>query len=510
MRKLRSLFSKFTFCSIIIFISYSITSNWKRHQPQQVVAKNNFKFTEVTKVTANVDKNLEKLKKLDEEMRKNIRCKIEYYGTFYPTSKLQKIRNSASFEIPSKHCVEFCGKRNFSFAVIFQNKNNCLCDNDASNLINLRHIDCSKSKSCVQLHHIVSCSIGVVSEEELVDKHLGCFQIPSNIKLITSINDVISPRECWWRCGQRGQVLSLWQPNSCRCTRFTARFFMLMTSQRFQHVYIVNSFNLQHRLSHFYNCATSNHALVYVTWAEDKRCSKMQFFNADPKNRVVLTSVPGSGNTWLRYLVEKASGYFTGSIYRDTPVFRKGFLGEMTRGGILIKHHLYEDELKRFNAIVFIIRDPYQSMISEFQRQKTKSHTGVVEKDRFKSDFVIYDKETLRVLATKLLASQKPIYIIHYNDLVRDPINEVRKLLDFPPLAPIRTNDVTERLFCLSASTTGPFRRHHKPIDFDPFNDTIKQEVNGVISDVRQLLNARGFSLPAYEKPLSGNVMHRQ
>ena len=110
------------------------------------------------------------------------------------------------------------------------------------------------------------------------------------------------------------------------------------------------------------------------------------------------------------------------------------------------------------------------------------------------------------MLATKLLASQKPIYIIHYNDLVRDPINEVRKLLDFPPLAPIRTNDVTERLFCLSASTTGPFRRHHKPIDFDPFNDTIKQEVNGVISDVRQLLNTRGFSLPAYEKPLSGMV----
>jgi hypothetical protein len=35
---------------------------------------------------------------------------------------------------------------------------------------------------------------------------------------------------------------------------------------------------------------------------------------------VALASYPGSGNTWLRYLIEGAGGVFTGSRYKDLQI----------------------------------------------------------------------------------------------------------------------------------------------------------------------------------------------
>ena len=43
---------------------------------------------------------------------------------------------------------------------------------------------------------------------------------------------------------------------------------------------------------------------------------------------VMLTSFPGSGNTWTRLLIEDVTGYFTGSVYWDQSLYDGGFLGE--------------------------------------------------------------------------------------------------------------------------------------------------------------------------------------
>ena len=41
-----------------------------------------------------------------------------------------------------------------------------------------------------------------------------------------------------------------------------------------------------------------------------------------------LVSYPGSGNTWIRYLIEAASGVYTGSIFRDKSILAAGHHGE--------------------------------------------------------------------------------------------------------------------------------------------------------------------------------------
>ena len=51
-----------------------------------------------------------------------------------------------------------------------------------------------------------------------------------------------------------------------------------------------------------------------------------RFANASSLPIFPLASYPGSGNTWVRYLLEGLSGVFTGDIYRDRRL-KRIFLG---------------------------------------------------------------------------------------------------------------------------------------------------------------------------------------
>ena len=58
-------------------------------------------------------------------------------------------------------------------------------------------------------------------------------------------------------------------------------------------------------------------------------CKPLGFRAAIPQRDsvVALASFPGSGNTWLRYLLQQATGIITGSIYKDHALLRNGFPG---------------------------------------------------------------------------------------------------------------------------------------------------------------------------------------
>ena len=42
-----------------------------------------------------------------------------------------------------------------------------------------------------------------------------------------------------------------------------------------------------------------------------------------------LISFPGSGSTWIRRIIEEATGVYTGAIYCDNSLKLKGFYGEV-------------------------------------------------------------------------------------------------------------------------------------------------------------------------------------
>ena len=81
---------------------------------------------------------------------------------------------------------------------------------------------------------------------------------------------------------------------------------------------------------------------------------------------VALASFPGSGNTWLRGLLELATNVCTGSIYCHAHFRTRGFNGEGVHSGstLVVKTHEYTHSTQ-FVSTVFIVRNPYHAIIAQ-------------------------------------------------------------------------------------------------------------------------------------------------
>lgn len=57
-------------------------------------------------------------------------------------------------------------------------------------------------------------------------------------------------------------------------------------------------------------------------------CSPLRYIPIEQRhNKTALASFPGSGNTWLRYLLQQVTGILTGSVYNDLFLKNNGFPG---------------------------------------------------------------------------------------------------------------------------------------------------------------------------------------
>ncbi|XP_042216873.1 uncharacterized protein LOC121862623 [Homarus americanus] len=120
--------------------------------------------------------------------------------------------------------------------------------------------------------------------------------------------------------------------------------------------------------------------------------------------RVNLVSFPRSGNTWTRYLLEAATGVFSGSVYSDRTLYNNGFLGETDSVGskrtIIQKTHATSvylhfpvDQADRYKLIdpglpaVLILRNPAEAIISYWKfiksRGKKNMHTAQIPLTKF-------------------------------------------------------------------------------------------------------------------------------
>ena len=122
---------------------------------------------------------------------------------------------------------------------------------------------------------------------------------------------------------------------------------------------------------------------------DDKVCRRRAFRRSG--KLVALASFPGSGNTWTRTLLEQATGIYTGSIYRDETLVNAGFEGEclISRNVIAIKTHgTYEPGVNQrisvnFDSVIYIVRNLYDALVSEYSRRRTKSHIQALSLSAF-------------------------------------------------------------------------------------------------------------------------------
>jgi hypothetical protein len=101
---------------------------------------------------------------------------------------------------------------------------------------------------------------------------------------------------------------------------------------------------------------------------------------------VALASFPGSGNTWLRYLLQQATGILTGSVYKDYGLLKSGFPAEsiFNSSVLIVKTHEWGSSgWEKFGKAVLLVRDPAKAILAEFNRQ-SGGHVGFASPDRYK------------------------------------------------------------------------------------------------------------------------------
>ena len=113
------------------------------------------------------------------------------------------------------------------------------------------------------------------------------------------------------------------------------------------------------------------------------------FIDGSHRPSVALVSYPGSGNTWVRGILEVATGICTGAIYCDASLRSQSFIGEGVQSGsvLVVKTHgsaamWLGSKLRRskrkayFGSAIFIVRNPLNALVAEWNRKVANKFRG--------------------------------------------------------------------------------------------------------------------------------------
>lgn len=211
-------------------------------------------------------------------------------------------------------------------------------------------------------------------------------------------------------------------------------------------------------------------------------CSELKYMQPPAEESVALASFPGSGNTWLRYLLQQATGVLTGSVYKDYGLMKNGFPAESVSNGsvLVVKTHEWGPIARRpFKKAVLLVRAPSAAIQAEFNRQ-SGGHVGFASPDRYRRTKGKYWQQ---FVTNKLAAWKKtnmdwlknfsgPTHVIFYEQLVEDPEHTLRTILDFLEFP------IDKKQFeCAISRQEGIYRRKKRVLNFDPYNNEMKRKM---------------------------------
>lgn len=195
----------------------------------------------------------------------------------------------------------------------------------------------------------------------------------------------------------------------------------------------------------------------------------------NPGSITALASFPGSGNTWLRYLLQQATGISTGSVYKDYALLKNGFPAENVSNGsvITVKTHEWGPEtMQLFDSTILLVRDPFSSLRAEFNR-RSGGHIGHASPDKYKRnngrhwrEFVLSKGRQWEDMILDWFRNFKgPILVMFYKDLCEDVETELKRVLDF-----LNISVSPQAMECALSRKQGIYKRSKKLLSFDIFD----------------------------------------
>ncbi|XP_013145787.1 PREDICTED: WSCD family member AGAP003962-like [Papilio polytes] len=200
---------------------------------------------------------------------------------------------------------------------------------------------------------------------------------------------------------------------------------------------------------------------------------------------IALASYPGSGNTWLRYLLQQTTGIITGSVYLDYNLRSNGFPAENISDGsvLVVKTHQYPPKtLEQFESAVLLIRNPRDAILAEFNRHNS-GHTGNAPKSAFEIPALkrlvwfpyfstqLRDWEYFHNLWLTKFPGQ--VYIVFYEALLTDTRKTLLGILNF-----LNITVTEDDMNCALANKEGLYKRKKKYKEFDPYTHDMYRQID--------------------------------
>ncbi|XP_026790893.3 WSC domain-containing protein 1 [Pangasianodon hypophthalmus] len=435
--------------------------------------------------------------------KRKVRHKGTYIGCFMDDAKDRTLKGMVFYDfrkMTSTLCQDTCTESGYQYAGL-EYGSECYCGNRIAGARMKEeecNLDCKGEKGSI-------CGgmgrLSVYKVEEVLPgqrryrnvRYRGCFRRPDNTtaaSLIRMVQPNLTSQTCIEACMDKEFPLAMLSAPECFCGYATPHF-SLHDPVNEEHCAQINS-SLTTDKPHPYFLQ------VYQTPVQDSRCTERRFLPEKSSRLVALSSFPGAGNTWVRHLIELATGYYTGSYYFDGTLYNRGFKGEKDywKSGrtICVKtHESGKRDIEMYDSAILLIRNPYRSLMAEFNR-KCAGHLGYASDQHWKSnewpEFVgSYASWWASHVLDWLRFGQK-LLVLHYEELQESLVPRLRSVIAF-----LNVSTSEERLLCAETNKDGHFKRSgaRRPT-FDPFTPDMRQLIDSYIKVVDQALRDSNHS----------------
>ncbi|KAJ8275895.1 hypothetical protein COCON_G00076470 [Conger conger] len=426
-----------------------------------------------------------------------------YVGCFLDDKDNRALGGNVFYDfrkMTSTLCQDTCSESGYRFAGLEYGAE-CYCGNRISTS-RTREEDCNldckgeKGSPCGGVGRL-----SIYKVEELLPgqrryrnvRYRGCFERPKNITaafLVHSIQPNLTLQSCIETCTIKELPLAVLRRPDCFCGYVSSRFTLHQPAEERYCAHANATGPITSVDREYYQ--------VYQTPVQDSRCTERKFLPEKSNTLVALTSFPGAGNTWVRHLIELATGFYTGSFYFDGTLYNKGFKGEKDywKSGrtICVKtHESGRHEIEMYDSAILLIRNPYRCLMAEFNR-KCAGHLGHAAEQHWKSnewpEFVSSYASWWASHVLDWLKFGRQVLVVHYEELQGALFLQLRHIASF-----LNISITDERLLCAQSNQDGHFKRSAtQKQGFDPFTPEMKLLIDGYIHTVDSALRDRNYT----------------